>query len=420
MKDAVLHTKTSVFERISEESRKKYQLLIFLIWPFIGFIMACRDFSSRLNRNLILVFYTLYGFTFFVNPAMDGERYANQLLRVYDIPFENRDKIFEGLFSEEGELDLLQPALTFLVSRFTSYPGILFAVFALVFGLLQLKTIYMVYQDTEGHRNKNVIALLCYLPLLLPIFSINGFRMWTAAWLFAYGVYNYAYRNKKLYLFVALSAILVHFSFITVSIVLLIYVFAGNRKWIYTVLASISFMLSELPLPAIEAYVENFGSGITRKFNSYTNTKYTKTVEEYKQQAAWFITLSSVTLKYFFTIAMGSMYFRIGKVKVSKEFNSLWCVTLLILTYANLASTVPSGGRFLTVYYILATLLLIIFYAHYYNTRKLDPIILFGIFPMLLTAAISTRVGLNTTNITLLMPSPIIAIFSDNGMPIIK
>jgi len=179
-------------------------------------------------------------------------------------------------------------------------------------------------------------------------------------------------------------------------------------------------MLSELPLPAIEAYVENFGSGITRKFDSYTNSKYTENVEENKQQAPWFITLSFATLKYFYTIALASMYFRIGKVKVSKGFKSLWCVTLLMLTYANLASTVPSGGRFLTVYYILATLLLIIFYAYYYNIRKLDIIILLGIFPMVLTSLISFRVGMNTTNLSLLMPSPILAIFTDNGMPILK
>lgn len=420
MKSAITYNNISLAKKVSDDVNKKFHLLMFLIWPLMGFIVACRDFSSRFNRNMILAFYTLYGFTFYISPAMDGQRYASHLEKMYSIPTENYDEIFEGLFSDGGQLDILQPLITFIVSRFTSYYSVLFAVFAFILGTIQLKTIYMLYQDAEKKFNSNVIILLWFLPFLLSIFSINGFRMWTAAWFFMYGVYNYTYRKKRIYLLVALSTAFIHFSFITVNIVFLIYAFAGNRRLLFTILAIASFMFSELPLPAIQTYVENFGSGITRKFTSYTHEKYSASVQESTQHAAWFIRWSGPLLKYFLCIAIGSMYFRLRNVKFSKEFNSLWCVTLLILTYANLASLVPSGGRFLTVFFLISIALLIIFYAHYYTAKKIDTIILVGIFPMALFALVAVRVGLSTTNLSLILPTPVIAIFTNNGLPIMN
>ncbi|MGV3461108.1 MAG: EpsG family protein [Flavobacterium sp.] len=418
MRSPAIHNGYSASAKINEDVKKKFHLIMFLIWPVMGFAVACRDFSSRFNRQIILAFYTLYGFTFFINPTMDGQRYANHLRRLYDIPSENVSAIFGGLFSEQGELDLLQPVLTLLVSRFTSYHGILFAAFALVFGTIQLKSIYMLYTDTKEQLNKNVLILLCFLPLLLPVFSINGFRMWTAAWIFFYGAYNLTYRKKKLYILVCFASIFAHFSFFTLNIVLLCYLLGGNRRLIYTVLALISFTLSELPLASIQGYVENFGSGITRKFTSYTHERYMEESFAMREQAAWFIRWSGPLLKYFLTAGIALMYIRLKNVKISKEFNSLWCLTLLILTYANLVSTVPSGGRFLTIYYLFAVGLLIIFYAKYYNTRHFDKVILIGIFPMLLYSVVGIRVGLNTVNLTLFMPTPLMALFTDNGIPI--
>lgn len=351
---------------------------------------------------------------------MDGQRYANHLHEIYQIPTQNITQIFEGLFSAQGELDILQPIITFAVSRFTSFTGILFAVFAIVFGIFQLRSIHMLYEDSKGKMNKNVIILLCFMPLMLPIFSINGFRMWTAAWIFFYGAYNYTYRGKKMYAWVCLSSILVHFSFITLNLVFLAYMLGGNRKWTYTALAIISFTLSEFPLASVEGYIENFGSGITRKFTSYTNTKYTENITEMKAQAAWFIRWSTPLMRYFLAIAIAFIYVRLKKVKISDRFNSLWCLTLLVLTYANLVLPVPSGIRFMSVYYLFAVALLIIFYSQYYKSRKLDTPIILGLFPMILYVLITFRVGFNTVNLTLFMPTPIMAIFTGEGMPLLN
>src|SRR5690606_24849084 len=124
-----------------------------------------------------------------------------------------------GLY--ETSLDFVQPLINFIVSRFTDSHHVLFAVYALTFGYFWLKTIDFVNKRVQLGRNKLTIVYTIFLISLIPIFNINGFRMWTAAWIFIYGALHVVFNKDWRYLLVSLSDCTSHFSFLTVTLFLL-------------------------------------------------------------------------------------------------------------------------------------------------------------------------------------------------------
>src|SRR5699024_605065 len=99
---------------------------------------------------------------------------------------------------------------------------------------------------------------LCSFFLVIPIWNINGFRMWTAAHIFIYGLLPYLFEDKKKGAFIASLAILVHYSFLVPVGVMFFYMFLGSRLTLYFGFFLATFFISEIDLSVFNTVIENY------------------------------------------------------------------------------------------------------------------------------------------------------------------
>jgi len=354
-----------------------YGIIIFLFWPFLAFIYACTDFSNKINRIIIIAFFALYGLTFYVNPVMDGQRRVDSFERMYSEPFENLYNTFDTLYEET--LDFVELVIMYSVSRFSDFYGVLFAVYALIFGGLMLHYLKVFYKYYTFNPNPNTVLFFILLVCANFISNINGFRMWFAAWVFAVGVLKYL--HKPNYIFVLLSAcsILVHFSFLPVVGLFVIYTVVKNWPKIYGILAIITFFMAELNIQKLQQYAAIFGSASEKKINAYTGEEYIETVSELAGQGAWYIELIKNGLKYFVLFSLAVIFIKTRGHFKTKVMANFYSFTLLLLSFANISSLVPSGGRFYTVFNIFAFSTILLYYVYEFTEKKITSVNKIGV-----------------------------------------
>lgn len=398
---------------------KRNTIVIAMIWPIMGLIMALKHYNKFNTKNIILVFCVLYGFTFVINEEMDGDRYAERLKNDYGKPFSDSafNEHITGLY--ETSLDFVQPLINFVISRVTDSHHVLFAVYALVFGYFWLKSIDFVNKRFQMDRNELTILYTIFFISLIPIFNINGFRMWTAAWIFIYGALHVVVNKDWRYLLISLAACTVHFSFLTANVILILWFFLGNHKWVYLSLALITFAISELDLSVVRSYTQMISPALESKANAYASDAYADKVAQLRGNDAWFMQLSPILTRYLLLFNLLFMIFVSTKKKLPKSELNLLSFTLLFLAYANIASLVPSGGRFVTVYSVFAAILSIILVSKYYYSRLDAPYRLISLGVVLLSVLITLRVAAPSINTILFAPSILIAFGYDLAWPLI-
>ena len=146
-------------------------LILFIFWPFLGFLLSLKDFQNKFNQKIILFFCVLFGLLFYINPLQDGQRRADMLKEAYTQPFEMAFNSFDNLYKES--LDFIEPLIVFTVSRFTDYHGVLFGIYAFIFGGLMIYYLNRVYQHYLKFPNKNALIFLILLIFVNPINEIN-------------------------------------------------------------------------------------------------------------------------------------------------------------------------------------------------------------------------------------------------------
>jgi hypothetical protein len=286
-------------------SESKHYLILFLLWPFMAFLVALKNYEQKVARKVVYLFLIYYGLNFVIGQqAMDSSHYASKLQATASIPTSDFFRAVGGLYSHDSSVDIYEPLVTFLVSRFTSDYRVLFAIFAAVFGFFYLKSINLLYKYYQQTSGLNALIFFILFIVTLPITTINGVRMWTAAWIFFYGaIHVILYRDYR-YLLVALTSSFVHFSFISANIILFIYFFAGNRNFIYFPIVIVSFILPNFISQFLNTISLSLGGGIQNRVEGYTSEGYVESVQEFVEQAAWFVTLRNDMIFYYLQIAV--------------------------------------------------------------------------------------------------------------------
>lgn len=383
-------------------------LLVFIIWPLLAFIWSLLNYRTTLAKRIVFAFIVLYGFTFIVNKEYDSDRYVQYFENTLDTNFSSFWYNVTNLYSSEAALDLVRPTITFFVSRVTSNHHFLFAAFAFVFGYFYLGSINSLYQYKNSKLpNINASVFLFYLVILIPISEINGFRFWTASWVFFYGVINYILFSDKRFLLVALSAPLVHFSFLSAIIVLLLYVLLGNRNTIYFILLLLSFVLPELLSQYILVSPAELGEGLETKVTQYSDKDYLILSQTKRSKDVWFISWAHPIVSGFLVFALAWIKIFKNKFLTSIAQNKLFSFTVFFLAFANFMEAMPSGGRFQQVFYLLAVANIILFFLSH-KTKKWHFLTMLSIAPFALWFLIKLRVLAVSTDLFLFSPTPIL------------
>jgi VanZ family protein len=181
---------------------------------------------------------------------------------------------------EERGLDFLQPLITFIVSLFTDNYHILFGVFSLVFGFFYSRNIWVIFDSLQGKIGKEVFFLLFVFAMVVPIWLVNGVRMWTGAHIFLYGALPYLLRNNKKSLIWCFVSIFMHFSFIFPLAILAIFITIGNRSNFYCWFFIVSFFFIQTDLGAISEVLQAYLPSVLQpRVKSYTNVNYAETID---------------------------------------------------------------------------------------------------------------------------------------------
>ena len=388
----------------------KSLFFLFLIWPFLAFLFALRSYHQKQSKIITWLFLGLYGFTFIIyGEGMDGFAYASRLEFTAGLPFRDFFQIVGGLYAVDSSVDIMEPLMRFIVSRFTSDSRFLFLLFALVFGYFQLKSVDLLHNSFREHRNINAWIFLWLFVFINPIFNINGVRMWTAAWVFFLGAYHVVLYMDKKYLWLSLFAALFHFSFLAPNLILFIYYFSGNRNKIFYPILIASFILPEFELVRnfIQQAGDLLGGSLEQRVITYTRDATLTRMERAAETRRWFLTIPF--LRYYLIFAVGIAHFLWKKYTRTRELQNLYSFLLLFLSFANFIRVLLYDRRFYPIFFTFATAYL--FHAFINKkARKLNWLTVVGIFPIILTILISFRIMGPTISTWLFGPSFLIFI----------
>ncbi|MGV3697911.1 hypothetical protein [Flavobacterium sp.] len=394
----------------------KNAIFYFIIFPFLGFINALRNYRATWAKPTVIAFVAFFGLSMVKNNTSDSMRYVQNLEKMY-ASSKGFDTIQEGLYSGEGgQTDIYVTLVTYVFSIFTDNGNILFLFFGLIFGYFYANNIWLVLSESVGKLDWRQHLLLASFSLIVGFWTVNGVRMWTAAHVFFYGGFLYLFHGRKKGMFIAATSIFIHFSFMLPVGLLLIYTLIRvNYRFLYIFYIA-SFFIAELNVEFIKTALEaNLPEFMMPKVKTYFNEQYFEGYEEATVVVNWYVLYYKRILTYFTVAFLSAVFF---KGNITPLVKKLLGFSLLFLAVANILSLLPSGGRFLNVAFLfsLATCFIVV------STNRVPAISKSFKFlsPLLfLFCIISIRLSLDYFNVTT-FTNPIIAFFSDVNEPIIE
>lgn len=387
-------------------SFSRHYLILFLIWPFLALLLAIKNYNKREAKAVVFMYLVYYGLTFVVLKTgyVDAMGYIEELKANAKLPFSDFFRIVGGIYTENDSIDIYEPFVSFLVSRFTTDHRILFGVFAVFYSFIYLKSIDLLNNQYQEKPGINQLVFFIFFITILPITLINGVRMWTAAWVFFYSAYHVVINRDARFLIIALLSSLVHWSFISASLILVIYYLAGNRNIVYIPVALASFVVPHLIVPFLKSASVLLGGSFYSRYEGYSNEGYISGVRDHMENTVWFIQIGNDLVYYYFIFAIIYVQLKFQTLGQSISEKNLFSFLMLFLAFVNFGRPIPSFGiRFQLVFFLFATLYLFMFFL-----KKEDKHISFitwaGLFPMLLYAAVTFRVGSDSISAWLMTP----------------
>lgn len=403
-------------ERHHEDPKSGYYAaFIFLVWPLLAVGTAFWNYKSSWGKNILWAFVAFYGFSFAIgveSQNSDIVRYAEEIRYLHGIQMSAGDAV--EYYQQSGEIDILRTFLAVTVSRFTDSQSVLTLVYGIIFGFFFSRNIWYVLSRLEGKMRPITILLMVCLFLVIPIWNITTFRMWTAAHVFIYGLLPFLFEGKWKGLIIAACSIFIHFAFLIPVAAVLLYTLFGNRLMIYFVFFIATFFLSEINLDAFNRYVETYApESIQERTSGYRGEEY---VESYRKGTAedkvWYAVWYGRALKWVLLGFIVVLFVR-GRTFFAKNEGWLRWFSFILLFYgiANIFSSLPSGTRFVAIAHFVA-LALVTLYVQNRKQEKTMRQLVFATIPfLLLFVIVSIRMGLYSISTTAILGNPVIALF---------
>lgn len=390
--------------------------LVFLISPISSVLISLKNFRAPWVKNVLWAFVVFYGFNFVIyDEMMDANRYAEKLVNLHRTEV-GLDNFFDLFLSDEESsyLDVAGPITAFLVSRFTENSSVLFGIYAMIFGFFYSRNLWFLLDRTTGKLKPAAMLLLLIIFLMIPFWSINGFRFWTASQVFIFGMLPYIFVEKKLkYFLIASSSILFHFSFF-IPLVILFFSYAYTKNLtilFYAFLASFLFSFIELQ-PLQDFLLQHAPDFLHKKLTTYVNADYAENLEVASAGAKWFITLKYQTIN-FLALSLISLCFLLHRefIRSNPVFFNSFCLILYLAIANNVLSSIPSVGRFMVLNQYFTFCLAFFLIQHYDNRFVWLKRTLYLATPFLLIFIVYTlRIGLQSMNVMLLTGNPFLSI----------
>lgn len=404
--------------RVNIKSAFFYNWVLFFINPFVSMVLSFRDYSAPYAKNLFWAFCVFYGLTFAIGNESSGNdiiRYLVELQRLHlKTDFTVSDAIL--YFKESGEVDFIRITISYIISRFTDSQAVLTIVYAIIFGFFYSRNIWYVLGLLRGKLTTLEKILLLSVILVIPIWFINAFRMWTAFHVFMYGLLPFLFENKKSKLIFVFISFFIHFSFLLPISIVLIYLVLKNQLKLYFIFFILSIFISNLNIGVINQYIEKYvPEAIDERSSSYRTEDRVEQVRDsiYNSNKNWYSVWYRKLLRYSLIIVIIYFFTLANRlIKFIPEWRKLFSINLLFFSFANIMLDLPSGGRFLNLPIFLSLLMIILYLNNFKDDIRFKNLINFLIPSFLLFVIVSIRIGLYSTSLSTIIGNPIFAIFT--------
>ena len=281
-----------------------------------------------------------------------------------------------SVFVRRIHYDIFNPLLTYFTAQFTDDYHVLYFFVGLIFGFFFSRNIWTILQKLNGNFKVGVAVIVLLLFFIVPPWSINGLRYWTASQIFIYGVLRYFNKEKKGLIFILFS-ILTHFSFILPVILLFASNFFLKNKF------KLFFIIFVITLPLSILNIESFSNMLSpympsvfqQKFEVYTSDEIVKRVQESESKKSIFSMIYDYFRLSLMLLSSGFLFlkFNVLKTQLSPNMRNLLSFSLFFLVILNVIGFVPSIYRFYFIPFFLLMSAFLIIYQNYAlkNTKLL-------------------------------------------------
>lgn len=364
---------------------------VFFLLPWVGFILSLFSIRSRTSAFVYVAFAMLLGYSIsFTNDSADSYRYAQAFSR-----FENTlDYNTIVQMYRNGEFrDLYRVLLFYITSLFSNNPKVLYSLAGLVYGIFS----YMIMRILVEVRGKNFDIFVFIMALIFfsnsSLVNVNGFRFWTGALVLFYSVYQCIIEKKNMWIIGIIVTPLFHYGFILLVPFLILYKFIHpmlyNNKSIKSILLYI-FIASFIASWILKTNSINLGflteseviSGEIGERIGYINRDEAGALIEDRIANSAFLNVKQYfndAIKIYVFVIVLFLYRLLKRMRGNKiEYNRFFSFILFYYSIAFVATSFPSGGRFLVIAHLFLFLYMAKMYA-VYKRRDFQKLILWSL-----------------------------------------
>lgn len=390
---------------------KVFKFFLFLLSPIIAVLFSIRTIKTKSSYIVLFFFALFFGISFTVveERGYDSSHYKSEF-EDYQLVNNNTFKqdFHRFLTFNEGKKDFYFDTVAFYVSRITDNYHFMFMIFAAVFAFFALKSFR--FLTSEDNFSFSIACLiLAYIFMYNQIFNINGVRMWTAAWIGVYSIFQIFRNEKKSYFLLLLFTPYFHGSFWILIGVVLIALIIGRFEKIFTITFFVSFAVGSVAIELLQ-YASNLLPVFMQKMvASYTDEEYVQFRNQVGDSSFSLIKKLSETAIRIYINYMVYLFIKNSKIiKENIKTKKLYEFLLVFMTFVNFTMAVPSlGGRYVVLAYpIIAYIWLVNFHGRKYQA-------VLYLMPIIFLSSIISQVYLykNVLEVDFLLGNPIYFIY---------
>lgn len=349
---------------------------LFILLPWTGFLFSLFDFKSKKSAFIYIAFSMLYGYSIsFSETGADSYRYA--------LAFANFDNSLNYnriiTLYQLGELrDLYRLILFYFVSIFTNNPKIMYAFAGGIYGLFSYLNLRILINHKKQTGDVYVFLLVLIFFTFVSLSNINGFRFWTGAMVLFYASYHFILQKKNIWLLGVLVTPLFHYGFMPVMPLLIVYryfihPFLYNQIEVKPVLYYIflgtfiaSWILTTNSIDIGFLKENDVFSGEVANRMEFLNSEKAANVVKTRVENSLFLSVQkyfNVIIKIYVFITVLFLKKKIQSLKENKlAYNNILAFVMFFYSFAFIATSFPSGGRFLNIAHLFLMLLMVTIY----------------------------------------------------------
>lgn len=378
-----------MFKRLSSIS-----IPLFIVLPLAGFITSLFNVRSRSSAVVYVAFAALFGYAIsFTNESADSYRYA-----IAFSEFDNTQNIDKIKFLYiSGELkDVYQLVVFYITSLFSSNPKVMYALAGSIYGIFSY-LILKIFVVQKGPQNDlfSLVLAICFFTYI-SISNINGFKFWTGAIFVIYAIYQVFIQRKKVWLFGVAIVPLFHYGLLLLLPVLLLYLL--TERYFYdnsrvSQLLFYGFILAFVVSWGLNPNSINLGfltgnnilSGQIGNRINYLNDSSTTSTLELRAENSLFLTVQkyfNILIKIYVFVVIVFMNNLVKRMQgINKiEYTRFFAFVLYFYSFAFIATSFPSGGRFMNMAHVFFFIFMAKLYA-VYKKKKIQKLIILSLIP---------------------------------------